>query len=169
MKKTLLLIFAIFGVLQVSAQDKESILDTTATVSIESISAKLDRLQHDYDYLKCDYELNKVIMDFKDLINTTDISANGLATYCFSGIFDDALYNSYVENYNSKCSLLESLKSTYDKVQVFVVLKSISSNFSQEEIDLLKSNLEFIQQCITGAKSSLEHFNLTIKTFKSIR
>lgn len=169
MKKTLLIIFAIFGALLASAQEKESVQDTTAAPTIESLSAKLDKLQHDYDFLNCDYQLHEVIAAFNDLINTTNISANGLTTYCLVGIFDRELYGSYMDTYKSKCDLFEALKSKYDTIKVFVVIKSVSSGFTKEEMDVLRSRLEVIERCITAANASLTHFDMTIQTYKRTR
>ena len=169
MKKTLLIIFAIFGALLASAQEKESVQDTTAAPTIESLSAKLDKLQHDYDFLNCEYQLHETEAAFNDLINTTNISANGLTTYCLVGIFDRELYGSYVDNYKSKCDLFEALKSKYDTIKVFVVIKSVSSGFTKEEMDVLKSKLGVIERCITAANASLTQFDMTIQTYKRTR
>lgn len=169
MKKTLLIIFAIFGALLASAQEKESVQDTTAAPTIESLSAKLDKLQHDYDFLNCEYQLHETEAALKDLINTTKISADGLTTYCLAGIFDSELYGLHMDNYKATCALFESLKSKYDTIKLFVVIKSVSSGFTKEEMDVLRSSLEVIERGITAANESLTTFDMTIQTYKRTR
>ena len=169
MKRTLLLLFAFMAVLQVSAQEKETTRDTTATITIEDLSTKLNKLQHDYDYLQCDYELHKVIADFDGLSNSISITSNSLITYCFNARYDRALYNSYVDNYNTKRELFQSQKEKSDSVKKFVMLKVFSSNFTEEEINVIRSYFELTEKSIAAVESALKHYDVALETFRSKR
>ena len=55
MKKVLLLIISVLFAIQANAQEQEE----APTVTIDSLSTKLAKLQHDYDFLYCDFKLYK--------------------------------------------------------------------------------------------------------------
>ena len=61
MKKILFtILLAFFGVIYVNAQEIDSLQIKSDTISIESLAARLDKLQHDYDYLYCESKLNSL-------------------------------------------------------------------------------------------------------------
>ena len=54
MKRLVLLVLAIASVLQVSAQDIDTLQNKPTDISVDSLSVRLNKLQHDYDFLYCD-------------------------------------------------------------------------------------------------------------------
>ena len=166
MKRVLLLIVAIVSALYVSAQEKELLQDQTATISIDSLSVRLDRLQHGYDFMYCDYQLHKLVMDLKDLAQSIDISSNGVIIDVYHSRFDRDLYRALQDNYDAKCALFDSLKEESEVVKAAVLVKMLSSNFSDRELNVLSSGFGVVEKAITAVEKSLNYYNATIKAYR---
>ena len=63
MKKLLFLMMMLMGVINTSAQEKKEIQKN------DSLQYKFEKLQHDYDFLSCEYKLNKIILELNIYIN----------------------------------------------------------------------------------------------------
>ena len=170
MKRVFLLIVAIASALCVSAQEKDSLLDQTASISIDSLSVKLDRLQHDFDFLSCDYRLHMLIMDLKDLTHTISNSSNGVVinVYTNSG-FNRKLYNAYLNDYEADNYLFDSLKENADVLRKMVFVKLITMDLSDQERDVLTSSLNVIDKAITAVENALNYYNVAIEAYKEMR
>ena len=59
MKKIVLLVIAIVSVLQASAQEVASLQNHSVAISVDSLTLRLNKLQHDYDFMYCDYSLQR--------------------------------------------------------------------------------------------------------------
>lgn len=169
MKKTLLLIVAIVSVLHASAQDVNSLQDQSGNVSIESLSLRLNKLQHDYDFMYCDYELNKLVMDLKDLKQSIDIISNGILINFYNNKYDRALYNSYVESYDSECALLDYLKDKIEATRKAVNVKMASSRFTDSELGVIVASYGLIEQLITSVEKALNYKHVAINAYRSKR
>lgn len=167
MKKILLLLVALISALQASAQNVESMQNQSATVSIDSLSLRLNKLQHDYDFMYCDYELHKLLMDFKDLSNSIHISSNGVVINYYNTKYERALYESYLNNYEAYSFSLKSLKERNEVVRLVVLTKMWSSNFSDTEQNVIKTSLDAIQAAASTAESALNYYDAAIKAYKS--
>ena len=171
MKRVLLLIAAIVSILCASAQEKkDSLQDQNATLSIDSLSVRLDRLQHDYDFLFCDYQLHKLIMDLKDLSHAISNSSNGVIinVYTNSG-YNRNLYNAYLRNYESDCSLFDSLKEKAEVMRKKVFIELLTSDYSNTERDMLTLSLDVVDKAITLVENSLNTYNIAIKAYRDMR
>lgn len=167
MKKLLLLLVALVSALQASAQNVESMQNQSATVSIDSLSLRLNKLQHDYDFMYCDYELHKLLMDFKDMSNSIHISSNGVVINYYNTKYERALYESYLNNYEAYSFSLNSLKDKYEVVRLLVLVKMASSNFIDAEQKVINSYFDTIQAAVTNAENALNYYDATIKAYKS--
>ena len=171
MKKVFLLLVVIASVFQVSAQEKkDSVQDQSATVSIDSLSVRLDRLQHDFDFLFCDYQLNKLIMDLKDLAHTIGNSSNGVVinVYTNSG-YNRKLYNAYLNDYESDNYLFDALKEKAKVLREMVFVKLMTMDLSVKERDVLTSSLTVIDKAITAVENSLNYYNVAIEAYRDMR
>lgn len=167
MKKVLLLLVAIASVLQVSAQEKkDSLQDQSATVSIDSICVRLNSLQHDYDFMYCDYELHKQIMDLKDLAHSIDISSNGVIIDVYHGRFNRDLYNAFLDNYEAKCALFDSLKEKTEAVKAAVFVRMLSADFTDKELNVISQSFSVIDKATTAVDRSLNYYNVAIKAYR---
>ena len=79
MKKLILLfILTLFGMSCVVAQDNNPSQTTDLKAYVDSLSTKLNTLQHDYDYLYCSHEINQIQSELKDLLNDVNIKSNDI-------------------------------------------------------------------------------------------
>lgn len=171
MKKAFLLLVAIASVLQAFAQEKkDSLQNTTTAVPFDSLSVRLDRLQHDYDFLFCDYQLHKLIMDLKDLAHTIGNSSNGVVikVYTNSG-YNRNLYNAYLNDYESDNYLFNSLKESAEVLRKMVFVKLLTMDFSDTEREVLASSLNVADKAITAVENSLNYYNVAIEAYRDMR
>ena len=168
MRKLFLLLIATVSVLQVSAQEEDSLHNQTIDGSLDSLILRLNKLQHDYDFMNCDYELHKLIMDLKDLSNTINISANEVVINYYNTNYDRALYFAYSRNYDSKAALSDSMKKKSEVVRLAVMYKIASSDFSDEELGVLNASLDVIKHAIINVESALNYYATAIKAYKRI-
>ena len=170
MKQALLLIVAIVSALYASAQEKDSLQDQTTTVSIDSLSVRLERLQHDFDFLSCDYQLQKLIMDLKDLSHTVGNSSNGVVinVYTNSG-YNSRLYNAYLKDYESDNYLFDTLKKQSEVVRMMVFVKLMTKDFSDKECDVLTSSLDVVDKAISAVENALNYYNVAIEAYRDMR
>ena len=79
MKKLMLLfILTLFGMSRVVAQDNNPSQTSDLKAYVDSLSTKLNTLQHDYDYLYCSHEINQIQSELKDLLNDVNIKSNDI-------------------------------------------------------------------------------------------
>lgn len=169
MKKLLLIIATLASALFASAQEKDSLQVQAATISIDSLSVRLDRLQHDYNFLYCTYKVDKLNMDLKDFFHSIDISSSRVVVNVYHGRYDRDLYNSFLGDYESSCNLLDIMKKHAEVVKTEVLLKIITSDFSEQEHGVLVSGLELIEKAIKKSEYSLNYYKTTIDTYRDKR
>lgn len=170
MKKVLLLLVALVGVLQASAQEMDSMQSQSTPISIDSLSVRLDRLQHDFDFLSCDYRLQKLIMDLKDLQHTIGNSSNGVVINVYTNSrYNRNLYNSYLNDYESDRYLFDALKKQSEVVRTAVYVKLLSSDFTDKERDVLTSSLNVVEAAISAVENSLNYYNVAIEAYRDMR
>lgn len=162
MKKVLLLIVAIVSVLQASAQDSHSV-----TIPIDSLTLRLDRLQHDYDYMYCDFELHKLMSDFTVLSHSIDNSSNGVLINVYHSRYNRVLYNAYLDNYNADCENFDSLKEKVESVKGAVLVKIAVSDFSDLELNVLSISFDLIERSITKVERALDYYKTCIDAYRS--
>ncbi len=169
MKKLFLLIVTTITILNASAQEVGSSQDQSTPVSIESLSLKLDKLQHDYDYLYCDYELHKLLMDLKDLSHSVGKSSNAVLINIYNSRYDRDLYNSYLSEYDSSCALFDALKQKMETVTIAVTAKIMSCDFNDRELNVLRASFNTIKSAVTSVEASLNYFDVALKAYRSKR
>ncbi len=170
MKKVLLLLVALVGVLQASAQEMDSMQSQSTPISIDSLSVRLDRLQHDFDFLSCDYRLQKLIMDLKDLQHTIGNSSNGVVINVYTNSrYNRNLYNSYLNDYESDRYLFDAVKKQSEVVRTAVYVKLLSSDFTDKERDVLTSSLNVVEAAISAVDNSLNYYNVAIEAYRDMR
>ena len=141
-----------------------------STVSIDSLSVRLERLQHNYDFLYCDHQLQKLIMDLKVLALNISNSSSGVVinVYTNSG-FNRKLYNAYLNEYESDNYLYEALKKQSDVIKNMVFVNLLTMNFSDAERNVLTSGLNVVDKAITSVESSLNYYNVAIEAYRDMR
>ena len=169
MKKILFtILLAFFGVICVNAQEIDSLQIKSDTISIESLAARLDKLQHDYDYLYCESKLNSLQYELRIFTNSIDISSNSIKVWCFNSKFSIRLYNSYRKDYDANVELLSVLKENVELMQISINLKIIASNFSEKEIEVLKASIENLDNCLDKAENSLRAYAEYLDLYRNL-
>ena len=111
MKKLILLfILTLFGMSRVVAQDNNPSQTTDLKAYVDSLSTKLNTLQHDYDYLYCSHEINQLESELKDLVHNVDIRSNAILISCYHGGYDSGLYSAYRSSYNAQVAYMTLLR-----------------------------------------------------------
>lgn len=170
MKRTLLMIvIAMVGSLNAIAQETESVQIDSTEISIDSLVVKLNTLQRNYDYLHCDLELNKALLELKDLSNSINISSNSLLISYYQGRYHRDLYDSYSRLYESKQKAFSSACEKVDAVKLFVVSKALTSNFTEQEISLITKAIGLLDSLIANVESTLSHFKVVIDAYRNLR
>ena len=170
MKKVILFFFiSLIGLGNITAQTSNSLQTQDLNVSIDSLSNQLSSLQHDYDFLYCSHEVNLMQLEIKDLINNIDINSNAILINCYHSRFDVDLYTAYRDNYNSSLELMNTLKEKTETIQVAVTLKTLTSDFSNEEIEVLMNSCKFLDKCLSKLQGSLDYYKVVLDIYKDLR
>lgn len=170
MKKVISLMLFIFaGIGNLTAQNYNSAINTGLTNDVENLSSKLNALQHDYDYLKCNYMLSDIQINIKDFANNLNTNSNAILIKCYHSRFNIDLYNAYSANYDASIYLYDSLKEKAEAVTSAVTLKMYTSNFSDDEIKLLDQGCKFVGNCLIVAQSSLDYYKVVLDMYEKLR
>ena len=170
MKRLILLfILTLFGMSRVVAQDNNTSQTTDLKAYVDSLSTKLNTLQHDYDYLYCSHEINRLQFKLKDLMHDVNFDSNAILIKCFLGRYDSDLYSIYRSGYNSQVDLYDAFKESVEGVQRAVRLRILSSNFTQNEIDVLMNGCETLDRCLSALQSALDYCELVLGMYRDLK
>ena len=170
MKRLILLfILTLFGMSRVVAQDNNPSQTTDLKAYEASLSTKLNTLQHDYDYLYCSHEINRLQFELKDLMHDVNFDSNAILIKCFLGRYDSDLYSIYRSGYNSQVDLYDAFKESVEGVQRAVRLRILSSNFTQNEIDVLMNGCETLDRCLSSLQSALDYCDLVLGMYRDLK
>lgn len=169
MKKCFLLIIAFVGVLNAYAQDVDSQQSQIADISIDSLSIRLNKLQCDYDFMYCDYEINKLALDLKDLSRSIDIASNGVIIEYHHGRFDRDLYAAFSGGYDASSDLYDAIKKRIEVVKGSILPKIAASGLSNQQIDFIKAEFNLLEKHCAKVEKSLNYYDVMINAYRSIR
>ena len=169
MKKVLLLIISVLSVIHAYAQNVDSLQPQSASITIDSLSLKLEKLQNDYNYLSCDFELYRVQMELNKLSQDANIKTNGVLIDIYNSRYDRELYDAYTKNYDSCCALFDSVKDKYEKIKTLVILRMATSDFSDTQHNVLMANFDTINQSVTAVDTALKYYNYVINAYRKNR
>ena len=164
MKKVLLLIIFAVTSVYASAQDTSS-----AAITIDSLSVRLEKLQRDYDYLLCDFELTRMKAELNELSQDANIKSNSLLLDIYHSSYDRDLYSAYSRNYDVYCALFDSQKEKYEHLKTLVTLKAIASSFSDTQLSVLDSAFKSIDKSIASVDSALKYDKLVVDIYRDKR
>ena len=104
MKKILFMLIMLMTTVSISAQKNNE------SQKIDSLQYQLEKLQHNYDYLECEYQLSKLVLELNIYVSELRISANSLFMNIFHGGYDEKVYQSNKETYESYKDILQEKK-----------------------------------------------------------
>ena len=166
MKKILLLFIIAFTTMIVRAQEVDSL--ECNQVNIDSLSAKCDKLQHDYDFLSCKFELSQVNQKLDYMGNNLNISSNAILINCYHGGYNRKLYAAYKENYLSSVEWYEVMSENAKSVKTFVLLKIKASKFTEDEVELLMNSVNLVEKGLSRIESALDYYETVLSMYRDL-
>jgi hypothetical protein len=166
MKHILLLFVAAIISINATAQNVDSL--ETKVSHVDSLNAKIEKLQHDLDFLSCKYELNKIVTDLsigKDEVNS---NSNAILINCYHSRYDRKLYRAYQEYLYSRRRWYDSIKDQIESTITFVTLKMISSDFSEMEKDCLAQSINVIDKAKSSFEQSLDYYETILDIYRDL-
>lgn len=169
MKKIILLTLLILtSIGNLTAQDDKSEMITDLKNYVDSISSKLNTLQHDYDYLYCNHEIAIMKHEISDLSNSIANATNGILINCYHGSFDIDLYSAYRRNYNSSIDLSTTFKEKVEVIKTAVLMKIFTSGFTDEERSILMRGCDLLDSSLSQLQSSLDYYKIVLDIYKDL-
>ena len=162
MKKILLFVISILFAIQANAQTQEE----SPAVTIDSLSTKLEELQHNYDFLYCDYKLYQIKTDLNQLSQDIKIKVSELNIDIHHERYNHDLYTLLSENYDSDCNLYDSYKRNFESLQELVTIKTIITDFTEPELNLFNSYIETIESAMKVVEKGLKYYDRLLKIYK---
>jgi hypothetical protein len=170
MKKVILLILlSISAAVNTLAQEIDSLQTKSPNDRIDELSAKLDDLQNDYDYLSLHFELTTYTLELKNHLNTIDIQIEKINTLIRTSTYDSEIYTSLKENYDLDIELLDSMKELIYMQLYIADMKIKSSNFSNEQIRTLENEIDFCNEYIPFIEKKLSNYQSLIELYRKMR
>lgn len=170
MKKTLLaLIVAGFTCLSGFAQETNiQPIDSLVSV-VDSLSTRLDKLQHNFDYLETKYSLDNVLSSLYEQSNNASLYSQRLVTEIYHSHYNHDLYTAYLNNYNASISQFDATKQLVSSVKTNVAIRMIIYDFSEAEKNVLYSSLNSIEKAISRTQSSLDLYKIALDSYYGLR
>ena len=162
MKKVLLLIISVLFAIQANAQTQEE----APAVTIDSLSTKLVELQHNYDFLYCDYQLHKVKTNFEQLSQDIQIINNELTIKICFGQYNRDMYIIYSEDYDARCENYNAFKRQFEVVQELITIKIITTGFTESELNIFNAYIEAIESAMKVVEKGLKYYDRLLKIYK---
>lgn len=148
--------------IQVNAQTQEE----APAVTIDSLSTKLAELQHNYDFLYCDYNLYQIKTGLEQLSQDIQIITNELTFHLYNEQYDRDVYTFYSENYDAKCKLYDAIKRKFEAVQELVTIKIITTDFTESELNVFNACIKTIESAMKVVESNLSYYDKLLKIYR---
>ena len=162
MKKVFLLIISVLFAIQANAQTQEE----SPAVTINSLSTKLEELQHNYDFLYCDYQLYQIKTNLDQLSQDIQIINNELTIKICFGQYNRDLYIVYSEDYDAKCENYNAFKRQFEVVQELVTIKTVTTGFTESELNVFNACIETIESAMKVVEKGLKYYDRLLKIYK---
>ncbi|MBQ2398335.1 MAG: hypothetical protein II304_15070 [Bacteroidales bacterium] len=165
MKKLFIVLIAIVSAISVNAQENVK-KEKDLAVVVDSLTAKLNKLQNDYDYLYCNYELNKTSQSLTNLSDALSIKINELKFMIYNERFNYNLYKALEEYYDAVVRNYNSIKEGIASLKMNIRITMMTSNFSELQKDILRhtmgsvldNGMDVVAQSLSLYKSYLEEY-----------
>ena len=164
MKKLITTLVMLLSVVSIQAQSVKEL-----SLKVDSLQLKFEKLQRDYNYLNCEYKLNKLHSYLQIFIHDLKITTDQIITNGFNNNYTDALYNGFKRNHEEYLKSYESHKSLIWSTAYLVSSIIENSNFYEQEIKVLKSIGDAIDQQLKSAKLDLDYQKELLDVYKNMR
>jgi hypothetical protein len=167
--KRFLFIITMLASFTAGAQQTDSLKFTASEVTVDSLMVRLSSLERNYDYLYCDHELAKLTLELKDLANSISITSNSLLIRCFNARYDREQYYAYSGLYDAYVNNIEASKRKVEAVKIAVAAKVLTSNFTEQELNVIASGFDLVDSTVATIESALKQYNAVINIYSSMR
>ncbi len=165
----LIALVALFGSMSVTAQEVDSLTADFSNPQIDSLSSKLNKLQHDYDFLSCQTQQNYYTQKLEHLDNQIQIERLSMLINIFHSKFDMTLYTAYQTSYNSCIELFDTYKEAIDALNALISLKMSTTNFSEAEIEVLRKKDVYFAGLLLRLELSINLFKQTLDVYAKLK
>lgn len=162
MKKLFILLMMSVVAINLSAQERNEFQ------KIDSLQYKLDKLQHDYDFLDCSFQLHRLAADLENFNNGISTKSNAILINCYHSRYDSKLYRAYRDNYDASEEDLTSKEYLIFSTIFLVMGKMESLTFSEEEIKTLNAAIKNVDSSLSAAKSALNYYKVVLGIYKDL-
>ena len=162
----LTILFVLFVGSSAFAQEADSLQTQKPSVSVEELALKVDKLQHDYDFLWCEYKLRDLINDLNIKSNTLQITSNSIVAEAKHGGYNRALYNSYTELLDSYRVNYKATKDLISTVKTAILVKIVMGNFSDDEKEVIYAGIESVRNSESAFEASINHYEAALKIYR---
>lgn len=165
MKHLLLLLLIVLSFTQTgNAQSYES-----TQLSLDSLATKVNTLESNLNYLKVTYELNILRSELNIAASEANIKSLEMKIDIYhSTKFDVDLYNSYRDWNQSAIAQKESYSSLIEAKKRLVAMTILTSNFSDEERDLLIQTCGVIDNAFNSYEAALNMVQHILDVWKKL-
>lgn len=164
MKKLFIVLIAIVSVISVNAQENVK-KEKDLAVVVDSLTAKLNKLQNDYDYLYCLSQLKDLIHDLTEEGNKLSININDLKISIYHERFNYDLYSVMKQNRNASVDQYNSTKEMAASLKMNVGLIMLTSNFNENQLNVLKGCMNVVDHALNSVESALELYKLYLEEY----
>ena len=167
-KLTLIILIAFMGIVNAMAQEADSLQTQQTDVIVDGVTiAKYNKLQRDFDFLRCKFEVTEMNNALDSFIQDVKISSLEVRHNCHHGSFNYDLYKAYKAGLNLKKIQLEKYKEKCASVatQVALIVYMYESDFSELEKDLLTKGLDMFDRYIESAEGALKIYEIAIDMY----
>lgn len=164
MKKLVLVICTLLCANVLFAQEnitKEKDLEAV----VDSLTAKLNKLQNDYDYLYYYTQLKDLIHDLEGEANNLNIRINQLKIMIYHERFNYDLYSAIKKNYNSSFDKCNGQKEYASTLKMNVGLIMLTSNFTENQLAVLKGAMNVVDYAFDSLESALNLYKLYLEEY----
>lgn len=169
MKKIgLLLSIVIMGIVRASAQEVDSLPLTPTNESIETLSAKVEKLENDYKLLKFNNIILEEICSLEDLENDLLISYNTITISCFHNRYEEDLYVVWRDYYDECIINFNEHQRTVENVKMILSNDMFISRFNEAERDLLNLKCQKLEIILSQVKSAMNLYEIALENYKRL-
>lgn len=167
MKRLLIILAMVLGLLTI-CKAQENNESKSIVQKVDSLQFQLNKLQRDYAYLYCKYELNQLINELLVYSNSVNVKSNALLIKCHHDKYRPAIYRASRELYDVFVELLESNEEYMYSIKMRVSTKMYESNLSEEDVKMLKKILNSLDSGFSAAKDALERYKVIIDEYRNL-
>lgn len=163
MKRLVVILIALIVAINVNAQENSQSEDLNAR--IDSLTTKLNQLQHDFDFLDCRYLIDKLANEIKGFGTDIEVRSHSIS---LDRVYLSPLYESYKRYYDATIETLNAQKSNVEQLKALLFLKLVTSNFTEKEQELLNSSMKLLDKALTSAEASLDLLKDALDGYKAL-